>query len=863
MSRMKLFAVGALILLLVGSAAVADEAAYKAAGAKSQQCRQAIERFSMEGTCDNAAFTAKQARCKEAMAALKVADAAFSQNPKIKEAEAKVKVAGAELAAAKKKGAAAAELARLDKQCKAANDELYWAPRSLINPPERAKLQNEVGNLKQELFVDVLFHMDNVPAVKALTDAHRAAWEEHATALTAWNKERGWTTPLAYLEAQPKPYFKPGNTMLPLTRCAYVQPFEVCREFADNWGYALAVGGDGYLDDGQIKELSNPESNIAKTMAWAKTHPGKYKLSVHTNRYDPPSTEDVWTHDAEGHVLNGQAKSYDGTTWSPDMRGVISPEAPDSYWIEAGKGRAKCIAEIQKLVPISIVINSGEWGLGLWGQFAEAWKKDPKIQNAIQAYVKRGQSLFEYLDDKVTNSQKLLGDEVRKVAPGAVYIHYTWSGVPHRNRWGGWKDWGGGGGYKGLRGVNDLASTECYLNHMNSGCDGNMDLLTHNLNAIGQQLAVGDKLMYNWFWARDPKISMRQYRGYMKCIYMLGTLGGNAGHYDLGSNNAFTDSFPMNAPPNWLKQQMALSQVQALFSHLEDYLRNGNIVDDGKFKHIWSNEQPAYELLPKELEKMAEYRDETTRVEEKKDDKGWEQPAFDDSRWREMDVPGWLDKKALAFDQGVIWFRKTIEIPPALAGKELVLKLGPVDDDDITYWNGEIIGQTAGWQPSRVYKVPADKVKAGKTVIVVHVWDTGGTGGICGKPEPLGLFGPDGASVAPIAGPWRFELAYKGRNEATGKKLGLLPLGRPVRVVARKHNTKPEWLVEAWTADTKSGADKKYDATVTIPGAGEVKLEARQCGSTYLITLKDGKPVAKLLDPDEDNPSSEFRPLKN
>ena len=120
-------------------------------------------------------------------------------------------------------------------------------------------------------------------------------------------------------------------------------------------------------------------------MAWVKANPGKYKLSVHTSRYDPPPTEDVWTHDAEGHVLNGQAKSYDGTTWTPDMRGVISPEAPDFYWIEAGKGRAKCIAEIQNLAPVAMVINSGEWGLGLWGQFANVWKKDPKIQNAISA----------------------------------------------------------------------------------------------------------------------------------------------------------------------------------------------------------------------------------------------------------------------------------------------------------------------------------------------------------------------------------------------------------------------------------------------------------------------------------------------
>ena len=56
-----------------------------------------------------------------------------------------------------------------------------------------------------------------------------------------------------------------------------------------------------------------------------------------------------------------------------------------------------------------------------------------------------------------------------------------------------------------------------------------------------------------------------------------------------------------------------------------------------------------------------------------------------------------------------------------------------------------------------------------------------------------------------------------------------------------------------------SGADKTYDATIDLPGAGEVKLEARPCGSTYLVSLKGGQPVAQLLHPDPDDPTAGFR----
>ena len=61
----------------------------------------------------------------------------------------------------------------------------------------------------------------------------------------------------------------------------------------------------------------------------------------------------------------------------------------------------------------------------------------------------------------------------------------------------------------------------------------------------------------------------------------------------------------------------------------------------------------------------------------------------------------------------------------------------------------------------------------------------------------------------------------------------------------------------AWAAEGDA-----REATVTIPGAGRLKLEARVGGSTYLVKIEGGKPVAQLLDPDEEDPCGAFRKIK-
>ena len=134
---------------------------------------------------------------------------------------------------------------------------------------------------------------------------------------------------------------------------------------------------------------------------------------------------------------------------------------------------------------------------------------------------------------------------------------------------------------------------------------------------------------------------------------------------------------------------------------------------------------------------------------------------FDDSQWKEMDLPRLYetDPKVGTFD-GVVWFRKSIEIPESMAGKDITLSLGAIDDMDRTYFDGTLVGETMDegkYQEKRVYTIPAALATAGRHTLAVRVLDNMGGGGLYDTPETLKFFAADAPKNAvSIAGNWKF-----------------------------------------------------------------------------------------------------------
>jgi len=143
---------------------------------------------------------------------------------------------------------------------------------------------------------------------------------------------------------------------------------------------------------------------------------------------------------------------------------------------------------------------------------------------------------------------------------------------------------------------------------------------------------------------------------------------------------------------------------------------------------------------------------------------GWHKADFDDRDWTSMAVPGpWESAGAPADFDGVAWFRREVELPAAWAGRDLWLELGPIDDMDTTWFNGEPVGafnRPGEWRTPRKYRVPGAHVRAGANGIAVRVFDTGGAGGMMGPASQLRVYPVDGSEgdAVSLAGQWRYKL---------------------------------------------------------------------------------------------------------
>ncbi|HOK03664.1 MAG TPA: sialate O-acetylesterase [Victivallales bacterium] len=150
---------------------------------------------------------------------------------------------------------------------------------------------------------------------------------------------------------------------------------------------------------------------------------------------------------------------------------------------------------------------------------------------------------------------------------------------------------------------------------------------------------------------------------------------------------------------------------------------------------------------------------------------------YDDSSWKKINLPQLWEKSPINLKiDGAVWFRKHIDIPSINSIKEAKISLGPIDDFDITYFNGTEVGKTDSsvenhWLHPRNYDIPVKILREGDNLISVRVFDHFGGGGFGGKSEQmkLSLINENGDAISiPLNGEWRF---YIERQVAEPRKV--------------------------------------------------------------------------------------------
>ena len=93
-------------------------------------------------------------------------------------------------------------------------------------------------------------------------------------------------------------------------------------------------------------------------------------------------------------------------------------------------------------------------------------------------------------------------------------------------------------------------------------------------------------------------------------------------------------------------------------------------------------------------------------------------------------IPGYWEDQGVKDLNGVVWYRREIDVPASMTGKPAKVFLGRIVDADELYINGNKVGNTPViMYPQRRYTVPAGLLKPGKNLFVVRVTNNFGKGG--------------------------------------------------------------------------------------------------------------------------------------
>ncbi|HUX84796.1 MAG TPA: sialate O-acetylesterase [Chitinophagaceae bacterium] len=133
----------------------------------------------------------------------------------------------------------------------------------------------------------------------------------------------------------------------------------------------------------------------------------------------------------------------------------------------------------------------------------------------------------------------------------------------------------------------------------------------------------------------------------------------------------------------------------------------------------------------------------------------WYDTSFVPLGWHGFWLPGSWEDEGVRGLNGVIWFRKTIEVPQSMTGKPAILFLGRIVDADQTYVNGTFVGSIGYQYPPSIYSLKAGILRPGKNIIVVRVTSISGKGGfIQDKPYLLAA----GKDTLDLRGDWTYQV---------------------------------------------------------------------------------------------------------
>lgn len=219
---------------------------------------------------------------------------------------------------------------------------------------------------------------------------------------------------------------------------------------------------------------------------------------------------------------------------------------------------------------------------------------------------------------------------------------------------------------------------------------------------------------------------------------------------------------------NW----KALAYFYAMEAYEKTGIPQGMMVSSlgGSAIESWIPEE-ALLSFPKMAMRKAAADEAAAAASDKGQAGGWHREDFDDSDWDSVLEPAYLDKSGIG--RGVVWFRRTVDVPQSMAGRHARIYMGRMVDGDEVYVNGVLVGSTSYFGPPRKYDIPAGLLHEGRNVVAVRLTANAGDAGFV-PDKPYRIVGDE--AVIDLSGVWKYRVGRPassgGRGDFPGRGMG-------------------------------------------------------------------------------------------
>jgi hypothetical protein len=446
--------------------------------------------------------------------------------------------------------------------------------------------------------------------------------------------------PREYLQRQTKPVFRPGNTLPPLMTngfgdATYGQPgepilsFNNVKELAENWGYAFQIPSSATQSTNIIQAKSivdNPASDANKIITLVNSNPAKYKMygMIDLNNkfgripLSPIECPDCFARDANNDFIDQNGNIIAASTVTTQFLTtnhapfVMNPFISDANLLRCSQKLGTMFDYIKQKAPITIAMDYGEAGVYIPYYAQRTWKKIPQAPTDLTSEI----AGWNWLSEKWNRIMKGLWQDIPRnlTSDGFVYYYTNDAGLSNGRFGNGfgvsvdsWK--GYNYNYDITKDQNKYTMGQTYFGQFNTGwglaainSQGIRDAFTTHMNTRALEIPLGRPYSIHWLasgWGDNIVSENDRWTGALKCFYTTGVLGANVGLY--AENNAtlqtlarlYPTTFNESQLPDYIKQWMSHSRVHAIYSWIEPFTMNSDLMEGQKIRD-WGREERYY-----------------------------------------------------------------------------------------------------------------------------------------------------------------------------------------------------------------------------------------------------------------------------